>query len=77
MDETLLSRRHALAAGVGLLGSVAGCTMLRSSSTDTGTDSETQTDDVDQAYLETIDSVTLIRVSGLDDPFTDQEGRGQ
>ncbi len=83
MEETRLGRRRFLAAaGAGFVGSLAGCATPRS-----GPSFETDAEPIDRddradgstytdVYERTIDSVTLVRVFGVDDP-TGGQTRGQ
>ncbi|RKD95754.1 S1C family serine protease [Halopiger aswanensis] len=85
MDTDRCARRRVLAAaGAGLLGAVAGCSEPSGTSSieggsthdidrDNVADGSTYTD----VYESIIDSVTQVRVFGVEDPLTQAEGRGQ
>lgn len=81
MDETNLNRRRFLATtGTGLLGASAGCASPRTIAQqvveidqDDRADGSVYTD----VYEQTIDSVTFLRVSGIENPFSDEPGQGQ
>jgi serine protease Do len=85
MDQYRPSRRDVLAgAGVGLAGMVAGCAEPRTESSiegdsSSGIDRENRADGstYTDVYETIIDSVTQIRVFGIEDPYTEEEGRGQ
>ena len=87
MERTRLDRRTFLAAaGGGLLASIAGCAEPRAGTEVSfeGTDSrpDVESDRADgsvytSVYDRTIDSVTLVRVYGVDDPLTGDERQGQ
>jgi S1-C subfamily serine protease len=81
MENTSLGRREfVLAASSAVLGSAAGCAQPP-----VGSQSDSPPDTANRAsessytdvYRATIDSVTLVRVYGIEDPFTGEEGRGQ
>ncbi|WIV66813.1 S1C family serine protease [Natrialbaceae archaeon AArc-T1-2] len=85
MDERTFGRREFLgAAGAMFLGSVAGCTEPHAGTSFEAGDDDPIIDTDDRVdgsvytdiYEATIDSVTLVRVLGVDDPFGDQ-GQGQ
>ncbi|AGB36662.1 S1C family serine protease [Natronococcus occultus] len=85
MDQYRPSRRGVLAAaGAGIAGLVAGCAEPRTESSIEGgsaheidrenrADGSTYTD----VYEGLIDSVTQIRVLGIENPYTEEEGQGQ
>ncbi|RQH00321.1 S1C family serine protease [Natrarchaeobius oligotrophus] len=85
MNDPLLSRRRLLAAaGGGLAGGLAGCAEPRRDSAIEGSTShEIDRGDVADGsaftavYEAIIDSVTQVRVFGVEDPITEGEGRGQ
>ena len=85
MEETRLDRRSVLtAAAGGLLASLAGCAepRARTGVSFEGTHSAPERERGDGStytaiYERTIDSVTLVRVFGVDDPLTGGEGQGQ
>ncbi|AFZ72254.1 S1C family serine protease [Natronobacterium gregoryi] len=85
MNDARLDRRRVLAAvGAGLASAVAGCTEPRSGDPiEGGPTGEIDRDAVadgsafTDVYEAIIDSVTMIRVLGVDDPLTGGEGRGQ
>ncbi|NKE36335.1 trypsin-like serine protease [Natronococcus sp. JC468] len=85
MDQHRPSRREVLAAtGVGVAGLAAGCAAPRDESSVEGNSSH-DIDREDRAdgstytdvYEAIIDSVTQIRVFGVENPRTDETGRGQ
>ncbi|ADD06258.1 putative periplasmic serine protease [Natrialba magadii ATCC 43099] len=85
MNDSRLDRRQFLAAaGAGLAGVVAGCSEPNNASSieggssheidhDNRADGSTYTD----IYESVIDSVTQVRVFGVDSPLSDSPGRGQ
>ncbi|WP_049923202.1 S1C family serine protease [Halopiger djelfimassiliensis] len=85
MNDSRLNRRRFLAAAsAGLVGTVAGCSEPRNidpmeGSTSHEIDRENLADGstFTDVYEATIDSVTQVRVFGVDDPRTGDEGRGQ
>ena len=93
MDEKRVNRRGFLAAaGAGVLGAVAGCMAPQASQAGTQpsfpdnlTESTTEVDPdgraEDSAYTDVyesiIDSVTFLRVFGIESPFTEETGQGQ
>ncbi|MEY7850594.1 S1C family serine protease [Natrarchaeobius sp. A-rgal3] len=85
MQGPELSRRHLLAAaGGGLAGSLAGCAEpQRDSAVEGGVSAEIDHDNraegsaYTDVYDAIIDSVTQVRVFGVEDPLTETEGRGQ
>ncbi|TYT63298.1 S1C family serine protease [Natrialba swarupiae] len=85
MQKPELSRRGLLAAaGGGLVGSLAGCAQpQRDSAVEGGLSAEIDRDDhaegstYTDVYDAIIDSVTQVRVFGVEDPLTQTEGRGQ
>ena len=85
MHDSRLSRRRLLAAAsAGLVGGVAGCSEPRgTSSIEGGSARNIDRDNLAEGsaftdvYEATIDSVTQVRVFGVNDPRTDEEGRGQ
>lgn len=81
MDNVSLRRREFLvAAGAAALGSTAGCTQAPvGSQTDRSTREPNRADGsiYTDVYRATIDSVTLVRVYGIENPQTGEEGRGQ
>ena len=88
MNEPTVSRRRLLgAAGGGLLAAVAGCVEPGGDAEATAGDSSL-TGDIDyddradgsvytEVYEEIIDSVTMVEVTGIEDPITGGEGDGQ
>ncbi|MCU4925408.1 trypsin-like peptidase domain-containing protein [Halobacteria archaeon AArc-dxtr1] len=87
MDESQLDRRQFLTlATAGAAGAIAGCTEPRadrsiggSSSTNPDIDPENLADGsaFTDVYDAVIDSVAQLRVFGIDDPMTGEEGQGQ
>ena len=81
MENVSLSRRDFLvAAGAAALGSTAGCAQAPVGSRTDSTSREVERADgsiYTDVYQSTIDSVTLVRVYGIEDPVTGEESRGQ
>ena len=81
MDDSRLTRRGLLTATLGgSLGVIAGCLSLEGDDTDPdGDDGEQPLEgqQLEGVYEETIDSVTLVRTFGLEDPMTGEDGEGQ
>ncbi|SDQ29704.1 S1C family serine protease [Natronobacterium texcoconense] len=85
MNDSRLDRRRFLAAAsAGLVGAAAGCAEPRSGQPiEGGSTHEIDRDNLadgsafTDVYEAVIDSVTMIRVLGVDDPATGDEGRGQ
>ncbi len=83
MDSFRLRRRALLGAVGGGFASLAGCVEPRADAT--VVDSETDLNPDDRAegstytdvYESTVDSVTLVRAFGVEDPVSEQEGEGQ
>jgi serine protease Do len=85
MDQHRPGRRALLTtAGVGIATLVAGCAEPRtdhsiegSSSHDIDPDNRAAGSAYTEVYEAIIDSVTLVRTFGVEDPLTEEEGRGQ
>ncbi|QFU82809.1 S1C family serine protease [Natronorubrum aibiense] len=85
MNDSRLDRRGFLGlAGSGLVGAIAGCseprvdtTMEGSSSASIDRDNVADGSVYTDIYQAVIDSVTQVRVAGIGDPATGEQGRGQ
>ncbi|NGM69842.1 serine protease [Natronolimnobius sp. AArcel1] len=85
MNDDRPTRRRVLAAtGAGLVGAVAGCSAPSGTSSieggptrDIDRDNTADGSSFTEVYESIIDSVTQVRVFGVSDPLTDDEGRGQ
>lgn len=82
MDDSRLTRRGLLTTTIGgSLGVIAGCLSLEDDTpTADGDDDGEQTleePSLTEVYEETIDSVTLVRAFGLEDPLTGEDGERQ
>lgn len=83
MDDTRATRRRVLAvAGAGTIGTLAGCSSISSILGTSGqssseSDNETTAASTTDVFEATIDSVTLVRVFGVDNPITGEEDETQ
>lgn len=75
MDDVRFGRRRFVAtSAAALLGGSAGCALAPANEAN---DAASRESDVMGVYEAVIDSVVLVRVFGVDDPLTGEEGQGQ